>query len=287
MKELNLQQDSQEWLDKRRDCIGASDAPIIMGKSIWTTPYVLWKRKLGLEPEQKLNDAMLEGKYKESSARIEFVRQTGIEVFPKVFIHDNLNWMMASLDGISKDGRIAVEIKCPKNGRLYDEVPEIYMPQLQHQMEVCNLDKIYLFSFNGTNGKMLLVNRDQEFITDMIEKETRFYECMICLESPSISKNDYIVRNDLDWNFFSEEYKKKKKEMEILEIEVDSVKESLVKLSSNENCCGSGIKVSKIYRKGNIDYRLIPELKNVDLENYRKAIIQSWRITEYEKGIDS
>ncbi len=43
-----LIQHSNEWLELRKNKIGASDAPIIMKVSPWKTPYRLWEEKLGL-----------------------------------------------------------------------------------------------------------------------------------------------------------------------------------------------------------------------------------------------
>ena len=40
-------QGTSEWLENRKNHIGASDAPVVMGVSPWDTPYKLWENKLG------------------------------------------------------------------------------------------------------------------------------------------------------------------------------------------------------------------------------------------------
>ena len=45
MKLVSVEQGSKEWLALRNNKIGASDAPIIMGESSWTTPFQLWQIK--------------------------------------------------------------------------------------------------------------------------------------------------------------------------------------------------------------------------------------------------
>jgi predicted phage-related endonuclease len=48
-----MQQQTPEWLEFRKNKIGASDAPIIMETSPWKTPYQLWLEKLSLDAKLK------------------------------------------------------------------------------------------------------------------------------------------------------------------------------------------------------------------------------------------
>jgi hypothetical protein len=57
-------------------------------------------------------------------------------------------------------------------------------------------------------------------------------------------------------------------------------REGLIYLSNGKSSKGCGISLTKVFKKGNIDYSKIPELKGVDLEKYRKPIQESWRINE-------
>ena len=107
-----LIQQSNEWLELRKNKIGASDAPVIMHVSPWKTPYQLWEEKLGLK-ESFSSSAMKRGLEMEESARKAFEKETGLVVFPQVLFHKEHEWMMASLDGIDIEGKNIVEIKCP------------------------------------------------------------------------------------------------------------------------------------------------------------------------------
>lgn len=195
-------QGSPDWHDFRRTRIGASEAPIIMGISPWKTPYKLWQEKIGLIEPDKMNSAMQRGVDLEPIAREKFIEMTGIKVFPAVIEHPEHKWMSASLDGHNLKGDV-VEIKCA--GRkdheiaLDGKVPEKYFPQLQHQMAVSGADKIYYFSFDGENGVIIVVPRDDSYIKNMIEKEKEFYRCMIELESPPLTDKDYVEKTDHIW----------------------------------------------------------------------------------------
>ncbi len=172
----------EEWLEYRRTKIGASDAPIILGISPWKTPYQLWKDKV-FGCEDVMNGAMRRGVDMEPLAREAFETLTGHCVMPKMIEHPTRTWQIATLDGINFDGDIIVEIKCPnkkvhalaKEGKL----PDYYMAQVQHQISVAEVDFSYYYSFNGEEGHLVEVKRDDLFIARMIEKEREFWGLVI------------------------------------------------------------------------------------------------------------
>jgi putative phage-type endonuclease len=166
----------------RKKHIGASDAPIILGTSPWCTPHKLWERKLGIAEEVEETPAMRRGSIMEPEARKAFELATNLEVFPQIIYHTEHKFMMSSLDGLTLDGSAAVEIKCPgkkaHSMALKGKVPEYYIPQLQHQLSCLGIEKIYYYSYDGNDGVVLEIDRDDEFIEDLIEKEKVFWNCI-------------------------------------------------------------------------------------------------------------
>ena len=276
-----LIQQSNEWLELRKNKIGASDAPVIMHVSPWKTPYQLWEEKLGLK-ESFSSSAMKRGLEMEESARKAFEKETGLVVFPQVLFHKEHEWMMASVDGIDIEGKNIVEIKCP--GKVDHEIalsgniPEKYFPQLQHQMAICELDKAYYFSYSDNSSKVIVVNRDESYIKNMICKEVEFYDCVQNLTAPRMIERDFIQKEDDIWIETAAKWKQIKNQMTQLEKEEEDLRSSLICMSGKSNCKGGGIKLSKIVRKGSIDYKAIPELKEIDLEKYRKTPIEMYRL---------
>ncbi len=104
--------------------------------------------------------------------------------------------------------------------------------------------------------------------------------CMINDTPPKPSENDYIQRNDNEWAYYSEQYIDIKSEIRKLERQQEKIKNKLIHLSGESNSKGGGISVSKITRKGNIEYSIVPELKEVNLEQYRKDDYFFWKISE-------
>lgn len=182
---LDLEQGCEEWFQLRKTKITATDAPVIMGASPWKTIDELYCEKTSDTPNGKPNDRMKRGTDLEPVARELFAIQTGLEIYPKVVVKD---WCMASMDGLSPCCKYAVEIKCPSEKAheiaVCGEVPTYYYPQLQHQIWVCDLDMIYYYSFDGIDGVIVEVQRNEEYIENMIKEERKFYECILDRRSP-------------------------------------------------------------------------------------------------------
>ncbi len=277
---IALSQNSPEWLEFRKTKIGASDAPIIMEVSPWKTPYQLWEEKIGLK-ENVVNYAM-RGTLMEDEARQSFEQQIGMSMFPMVKVHPEKDWAIASLDGIDIEEKLIVEIKCPGKEdhmtAMKGEVPEKYYPQLQHQLFVTGLDMVYYFSYTPTSSKILEVKREDYYIREMVAKSKKFHDCVMNFTPPELTERDYVERSDKEWEALSSSYLNVQEKIKALEEEEKSIRENLISIASSSNSIGYGIKLSKIIRKGSVDYQSIPELKDVNLEKYRKTPIQSWRI---------
>lgn len=180
MQILQIEQGTTQWLDLRKTKITATDASVIIGAYPWKTAHQLYHEKISDTHNTYTNSAMQRGIDLEPMARDLFMLETGIDVSPAVIVRD---WAMASLDGISSCGKYVVEIKCPGKKTheiaLSGKIPDYYYPQLQHQMYVCDVDEMYYYSFDGMNGVVVVVVRDDEFIEKMIVAEKHFYDCII------------------------------------------------------------------------------------------------------------
>jgi len=278
------QQDHSYWLEMRKNKIGASDAPIIMQVSPWKTPYQLWEEKLGLRTEAEMTEWMQRGKDLETKALTLFEETTGLVMLPQMFIqHPDYQWMVATVDGIDISHTNIVEIKCPgkqdHSTALCGMIPSKYIPQLQHQMEVTGVEKAYYFSFDGEDGVVLEIDRDDKYIQSMLEKEIQFLECLQKLKPPSLTDKDYVAREDDLWLALSKQWIECKKKMHELEENEELLRDQLLELSANKNTQGGGIKISRTVRVGSVDYGSIPQLKGIDMEPFRKPPVESWRIT--------
>jgi len=273
--EPHLIQGTKEWLDFRKKHITGTDASVIMGENPWKKPSQLLKEKLSIEHQSFSNEAMERGTRLEPIARDLFILRTGFKVKPAVVVKDE--WAMASLDGLSDNGEI-VEIKCPNKEEVHamavsGKVPSYYRAQLQHQMYVTGADLIYYFSFDGFDGVIVPVSRDDEYIARMVVEEKKFFDNMTSKQP--IDEG----RTDLEWLSLAEKWKTLAAMLKELEQQETEIRNQLIELANNKFARGWGVSVTPFERKGNIDYSSIPELASVDLDKYRKPSTTSWRIT--------
>lgn len=276
-------QNTPEWLDMRKSMVGASDAPIIMEVSPWKTPYQLWEEKLGLSESNLRSSRMQRGHDLEPLARLEVEKQLGLFLLPEVRIHASFSWMMASLDAIDSEGKYIVEIKCPgtvdHNLALTGNIPDKYFPQLQHQLEVCQLEMAYYFSFDGTKGVLIKVYRDDNYIKNMLKKEQQFWECMQGFTAPAFTDRDYQCTENPQWAEAANEWITINDQLKQLESREEKVRKQLILMAENKNTVGAGLKACKFLRKGNVDYFSIPEIQGVDVDKYRKMPTECWKFT--------
>lgn len=279
----NLVQGSQEWLQMRREYLGASDAPVIMGVSPYKTRHQLWEEKLGIETKQKDNRGMIYGREMEQPAREAYEKLTGILVVPAVVFHKDIPYMMASLDGLSMDKSISVEIK-NVNAEDHEtarqgKVPVKYFPQVQHQLEVLGHDRLHYFSYRNGDSVLVEVSRDEEYLEKLLGSEESFWQGVVNFKEPSLSSKDYITLDSSEWVNMASEWQSVNDQLKALTAKEKECRQAMIDMANDQNVVGGGVKLTKVTRKGLIDYSKIIELNGIDLEQYRKEPIVSWRVS--------
>jgi len=259
-----------------------------MGVSPFKTELELYNEKVSCtEIPDNSNYAMRRGVELEPLALALFEAETGYLMMPRVLEHPTIKFMSASLDGLDLDERIAVEIKCPglKDHELALKgiVPEKYTPQLQHIMEVSGLDSIFYMSYrDDLDFKILEIKKDYEYTKLLIEKERTFWDRVQRRDPPPSSDKDIKEIKDPNWSFQVDQWRILQDEKRELEKRENEIREAFVELAGYKPAQGFGVKLTKVKRAGNLDYKKIVEdtiSDDVSLEMYRKPSTESWRIT--------
>lgn len=162
MKRLDLAQNTPEWHAWRRDRLGGSDVPAVLGISPFedhTRASVLAAKVHGRERPQ--NGAMYRGTVLEPHARDLYQRRFRTVARPACVEMDGCPWAAASLDGLCTNGAEVpgerldwlVEIKCGSwelHGRTLagEPPPDYYAAQVQWQLLVSGLGLCDFASFN-------------------------------------------------------------------------------------------------------------------------------------------
>ena len=287
--------EKQEWLNWRR--VGSSDATVIMGAAPrnWeiNTPYKLWQQRIN-QTQVEETSAMQKGKFFEEEATqwaedhlgILLERQKNVE-------HLENDFMTATLDAVSFDGKVVVEVKVSQQVYMQIEagiIPATYYPQIQHQIEVQRPNKFYIVAYlpakdgHEPMGACMEVFRDDKYIADLTKKEQVFWNCLKNFTPPDLTAWDYEEREDSLWDEAAYEFLMLEKELEAYE-EIkkkrDEFRDRLIELANGRNSRGHGVKLTQSFPKGRVNYEEIPELKLVDLDKYRGPAQERWTISKY------
>lgn len=228
----------EEWLRWRQTGIGSSDAPIIHGISKYATPRQLWEGKLAEKfKEEESNFVLQMGNDLEPKARARFAALWNLENFPppgeeetfeprRVQMQD-LPFMLASLDGASKDLETIIEIKFMSRPSVDDpnkltpgkvkhldvldetlpitafegyrcRVPYMYWIQIQHQLAVTGAKRCFFISYEPApvEGTPVSMNScevlpDVKFMESHIYRCCNFWEHVLHKSPPALVVADY------------------------------------------------------------------------------------------------
>jgi putative phage-type endonuclease len=218
-------QGSAEWLEWRRNGIGGSDIPIIMGELEYGTPREIWRIKRGIEKEEIDNFAMQRGREAEPKIRALYELEYGIDVPACLVEHEEHPWMRCSLDGRTADGSLGVEFKYPGREKHIEacttrerpgKVPSCYYPQVQWQLAVTGAQLWHYVSYGIAPGAekediaVVPVKRDEEYIAKMLKVAKTFWEMVLNGEEPPMTEKDYLILEDLPATQTFERWKMRK-----------------------------------------------------------------------------
>jgi putative phage-type endonuclease len=178
LKYPDLEQGSDEWHLWRKQGIGASEAPMVLGISPYKSIHKLWQEKTGaIEEKDGYNYVFEKGKEIEAKARAYFELMNDKDCPPMCMDIDEFPMLRCSLDGYNEKENFALEIKYVGKDAMSDEIPAHHIAQLQHQMMVCGATDItYIRSNDGVTFKTDVIKRDEAYIKDLKEKELAFWK---------------------------------------------------------------------------------------------------------------
>ncbi len=191
-----LDQGTQEWLDWRRQGIGASEVPIIMGESDFSTPRTIWKEKTGRLVSRQNNLAMQRGHDTEPKIRALYELYNDLDMPPFLFQHPEHTFMRASLDGWNEKERRILEIKYPgadthaiaRDGK---RVPPKYYGQVQAQIFVVDAKSCDYVSYDGAKIAVVSVLPDLEYQARMLKACQEFWAYVQNDVPPPMTDRDY------------------------------------------------------------------------------------------------
>lgn len=189
--------DLEDWLAWRRQGIGGSDAAAICGLDPWRGPYSVWLDKVEGTGQEE-SEAMRWGLLLEDVVAGEFERRCGHLVVDRQQrrIHPQREWMRATIDGLVADGEGSIlglyEGKCSAQISDWQHgVPERYQLQVQHNLEVCGLDRAWVaVLLRGNELRWFEVARDDEVIAALLQIEEVFWRRVEARTPPPVDGSE-------------------------------------------------------------------------------------------------
>lgn len=184
-------QHTPEWFAMRRQMLTASNVASYIGQNKYCSKKRFLKRMSddlnSPPPQPSANtgfDACLWGTQHEAEAAALYELFTGNRCYPcdlGLVKHPQYPFVGASPDRVLVDRPVLVEIKAPfRRVIVPDQVPDLYVPQVQTQMEVCDMDECHFVQFKPaslcTPGvfSVKLVRRDRDWWRDNITTIAQF-----------------------------------------------------------------------------------------------------------------
>ena len=242
-----------------------------------------WLAKTGRQ-QTVVTAAMQRGTDLEPLARIAYEELTGMLMQPLVL---EAGAYSASLDGMTLDGDLLLEIKCPYKGKdssLWKEVvagsvPEHYLIQVQHQLMVSGAQTAQLWVFDGQKGLIHNIERDNGCMERICTAWDEFQGFLDNDSPPALNSNDTAVQSDKAWAQAALTYIELKGSAEAISEELETARQALVALAQHPKENGAGVTVTRFWKQGNVDYKKVPALADLDLDPYRGKARQEIRVT--------
>ncbi len=198
---LPARQRTPEWLEARKNGIGASQAAAAIGVSEWQSPIGLWAEKLGLTPPAPENSSMRIGTALEPLIAEMYTEATGVKVrrANNLRQHPVHGFMLASID--RRAGRKPVELKYSARAAGYgepgtDEVPDDVLVQVLHQLAVLDEPEGDVALLKpGADGVLIYpITRSPEAEAAIVAREADFWDHVVSRTQPDVDGSEATHR---------------------------------------------------------------------------------------------
>lgn len=288
-----MEQRSEEWFEARKGKLTGSNVGAALGVNPWKSPEDLIRSMVreyhGAESEFSGNIATEYGTLHEPLATMEYMGKTGNH--PEecgFFVHPEHEWLGASPDGLIDDDGL-IEIKCPfglrsKTGKnLVFKTPEQqphYYAQMQVEMACSGRSWCDFYQWTPNGDTVYRVDFNPNWWADNLPKMKEFYDWYLSeLDNPDHLTPKQVEINTLATKTLLDEYDQVCATIEDATARKKELLSEIISAAKERDAVIHGRKLTKVERKGNVQYAKIPELKSIDLEQYRGKPTSFWKLS--------
>lgn len=286
--EIRVKQGTKEWFNARQMRVTASQIAAIMGVDPYRSRDDIMlqfvEQYRGIYKPQEPNIAMQYGTQHEQIARLAYIDEFDEEVREcGFFVSDEYDFIGASPDGVIWDNQAILEIKCPYK---YRDSADISPPskgwvyQAQFQMMVTGIPccRFYQWSPHGT--RLDFIFAEPVIQSRLLLASKAFIDEFIA------TRDDYVLPETVEINTvyskrLVDEYDEISESIDIAQARKKEIIEELASMTDGNNGIISGKKLTKVERKGNINYNQIMDenLPEFDVEPFRSKSTEYWKLS--------
>lgn len=281
VKIIELEQRSEEWHRFRATRIGASESAMVLNESSFGNPTKLYEKKKGIDQKNFTSKAMQQGIDYEPDALRWLNSVTKSSYKPIVGAYDKNERFIASLDGYCELTGCIAEIKSSQ--KIYDaakngHIDKEYIIQMNHQMMVFDAPRALFVAYDGFDGVIIEVGRDEALIERIYEEGLKFLECL----DNDLSPEDDYIGVIIDDEEIVYEYIAISEQIKYLTKREKEQKKLIEDLGDSGNmivCSRSGrplLKLTRRARKGTVDWEALckkHKISDEEIASFRKEQI--------------
>lgn len=181
---------SEDWHKARENSIGGSEISTIVGLNPFESPYTLWAKKTGKIPAGiEENWAIRFGKaFEEPILKLWAEEHPEYEVFLTGTYQDALlPFRHANPDALARHREsgdwVVIEVKTGR--QTWETVPAGYVAQVQHYLDILDLQKAFIVAVAGMSWYDFEVRRDEFEIEVQRQKAIDFMSCIFADQKPA------------------------------------------------------------------------------------------------------
>lgn len=294
MKTIALEQGSTEWLEFRKNGIGASEIASVAGiKGAFQKRLETLAEKLGSRRELSDFERRIfsDGHAWEIAVR-DAINQEGFNFRPAVVVSDYNDRFFASLDGLDAAREMILEIKSvtteTKFNQYRQEIPSHYMAQVQWQL-YCTKYPLAVIAFVHDGAVVrheikpdlvlqgILVQEAEKFLAELDAIKVGTMPSPVqTIRSPEIVRLEKLKHLEQDMKI----------QMAMITEEMKALAEKLLDDHKATKIEGDSIVVTWQERDGGYDYKRACEDAGLDITGYKKKSQRFVTVKTKEKEIE-
>lgn len=270
-------QGGKEWLEWRRNGIGASDISVLTGKNPYKTPLALWDEKCGFKGDDPITPPMAHGIKNEDIARQWLNTTHKLNLVPLCLEDMEHSFYKASLDGYDSRQKVLAEIKCPvspqilKDAQENQKIPIYWEHQIQWQIMLCNPIRAFVAVWDPQGHSCITVECFAQPLLqkEMREKAAEFWRKVQMGIPPQPSPKDYISVEDPALESLLIKYKEQHLVAQETEATKKNLRSQIVEYGDDGNFTCSGYYITRCAPHMRYDLDKMRS-DGIDVDSYQK-----------------